>query len=340
MNSDEQEVAGEGTTGGVPRMTPDEIRVQLASAADGDLIGAIMACREQRETMTPLLLKWLRERLDEIREKGDEFVADGLSLHALYVLAEFDAREALPIVVEALRMPGNVAFDFFGDAVDTLVARLLAAWDTQEFQHIGELLRDRSLDFEERMSVADAFPFCVRDGRMTRQEAIERVREFLRECLSHDDSEGITAAVFVLCRLGPNAANEEIEEAFRKNQVEAVEYARETWHEAKVFSESAFDEEIADMPTSRVDDAAEELADLYGLNGDLADDYDYDYDYDYAPAGSGAVDWLDQASQPFQAEIPAAPPVTIRNETPKVGRNDPCPCGSGKKFKKCCGKSG
>lgn len=27
----------------------------------------------------------------------------------------------------------------------------------------------------------------------------------------------------------------------------------------------------------------------------------------------------------------------IRREEPKVGRNDPCPCGSGKKFKKCCG---
>ena len=25
-----------------------------------------------------------------------------------------------------------------------------------------------------------------------------------------------------------------------------------------------------------------------------------------------------------------------RRQTPKVGRNDPCPCGSGKKFKKCC----
>ena len=24
-------------------------------------------------------------------------------------------------------------------------------------------------------------------------------------------------------------------------------------------------------------------------------------------------------------------------ETPKVGRNEPCPCGSGKKYKKCCG---
>lgn len=28
---------------------------------------------------------------------------------------------------------------------------------------------------------------------------------------------------------------------------------------------------------------------------------------------------------------------TFRRESPKVGRNDPCPCGSGKKFKKCCG---
>lgn len=27
----------------------------------------------------------------------------------------------------------------------------------------------------------------------------------------------------------------------------------------------------------------------------------------------------------------------IVRETPKVGRNEPCPCGSGKKFKKCCG---
>ena len=30
---------------------------------------------------------------------------------------------------------------------------------------------------------------------------------------------------------------------------------------------------------------------------------------------------------------------TVRNEGPKVGRNDPCPCGSGKKYKNCCGKN-
>ncbi|MFN8640511.1 MAG: SEC-C metal-binding domain-containing protein [Candidatus Binatia bacterium] len=30
-------------------------------------------------------------------------------------------------------------------------------------------------------------------------------------------------------------------------------------------------------------------------------------------------------------------PEPVRRESPKVGRNDPCPCGSGKKHKKCCG---
>jgi preprotein translocase subunit SecA len=30
-------------------------------------------------------------------------------------------------------------------------------------------------------------------------------------------------------------------------------------------------------------------------------------------------------------------PTTVRRTQPKVGRNDPCPCGSGKKYKRCCG---
>ena len=29
----------------------------------------------------------------------------------------------------------------------------------------------------------------------------------------------------------------------------------------------------------------------------------------------------------------------IRNESQKTGRNDPCPCGSGKKYKHCCGSA-
>ncbi len=35
-------------------------------------------------------------------------------------------------------------------------------------------------------------------------------------------------------------------------------------------------------------------------------------------------------------ELGEAMPKPISDIKPKVGRNDPCPCGSGKKYKKCC----
>mgnify|MGYP002549970269 CR=1 FL=1 len=43
-----------------------------------------------------------------------------------------------------------------------------------------------------------------------------------------------------------------------------------------------------------------------------------------------------------QQEIPERQrkkPETVRRDAPKVGRNDPCPCGSGKKYKHCCGRA-
>jgi hypothetical protein len=52
---------------------------------------------------------------------------------------------------------------------------------------------------------------------------------------------------------------------------------------------------------------------------------------DDAPAlPGGADDWADDGY------APSPPPGTYVRDEPKVGRNDPCPCGSGKKYKKCC----
>ena len=37
-----------------------------------------------------------------------------------------------------------------------------------------------------------------------------------------------------------------------------------------------------------------------------------------------------------RSKFPQAKTQTVKRKTIKVGRNDPCPCGSGKKYKKCC----
>ena len=39
-----------------------------------------------------------------------------------------------------------------------------------------------------------------------------------------------------------------------------------------------------------------------------------------------------------EPEVKDEIPITFRRELPKIGPNEPCPCGSGKKYKKCCGK--
>ena len=64
-----------------------------------------------------------------------------------------------------------------------------------------------------------------------------------------------------------------------------------------------------DLPLASVDDAVEELVAAVADLADLTRDARY------------AVD-------------------TVRRDAPKVGRNDPCPCGSGKKYKRCHGAAG
>jgi len=57
-----------------------------------------------------------------------------------------------------------------------------------------------------------------------------------------------------------------------------------------------------------------------------------------APAGSAPAPGSPPSAGPAAAEPEVQlPKITIRRDAPKVGRNDPCPCGSGKKYKHCHG---
>jgi preprotein translocase subunit SecA len=57
-----------------------------------------------------------------------------------------------------------------------------------------------------------------------------------------------------------------------------------------------------------------------------------------ASSGAGFASGNADQQAAMRAQGEAAKPVTIRRDQPKVGRNEPCPCGSGKKYKQCHGK--
>ena len=55
-----------------------------------------------------------------------------------------------------------------------------------------------------------------------------------------------------------------------------------------------------------------------------------------ATKNSSFLDFVKDADpEALERFMPTEP---VRRSEPKVGRNDPCPCGSGKKYKKCCGR--
>lgn len=73
-----------------------------------------------------------------------------------------------------------------------------------------------------------------------------------------------------------------------------------------------------------------ERKDVLGTGEERKDDF-----VDEGPAHPGQA-------MPAEQQVPQRErkkPETYRREQPKVGRNDPCPCGSGKKYKQCCGKN-
>jgi uncharacterized protein len=119
--------------------------------------------------------------------------------------------------------------------------------------------------------------------------------------------------------------------------------------------------------TGRIDRASWCRGFIAGSNASTSDWYEYgdaeDFDElmfpievladalpDDVRASYGPAQWRQLARDAEDDLVPAVlrlrdywrivrtPPATIRREEPKVGRNDPCPCGSGRKFKQCHGR--
>ncbi|TAA28669.1 preprotein translocase subunit SecA [Pseudoxanthomonas winnipegensis] len=81
----------------------------------------------------------------------------------------------------------------------------------------------------------------------------------------------------------------------------------------------------------------EEVAELEAQERRIAEAQQRAMQFQHAPTGGYGADEEAAQVQAAQAAAAAAPATVFRDE-PKVGRNDPCPCGSGKKYKHCHGQ--
>ena len=79
--------------------------------------------------------------------------------------------------------------------------------------------------------------------------------------------------------------------------------------------------------------------DVEAFESERTEPHDLEYQHPTAE-GAVATDPVGpQGSHAAEPEPEAEAPQPVRREGRKVGRNEPCPCGSGKKYKQCCGKA-
>lgn len=95
-----------------------------------------------------------------------------------------------------------------------------------------------------------------------------------------------------------------------------------------------------------INDSLKEKNTLETLEEDSRVSLDYEPEQLYKNMVKAKADWLYQLPQ-WDALLTKEQQTALYKtqkksttvvKTDKVGRNDPCPCGSGKKYKKCCGK--
>lgn len=317
----------ESTTSATLERSIDEIIAELDQEYTGKFPEqAIRDAQRRKEEITPRLIELIRAATAMVRA-GEQPRGEG-HLIALFLLTEFRAKQALPAIVEAISLPGDGSYDLFGDTITEDLSRILAALAADTPDVIEQLTCDREVNEYVRSAADHTYLYWVRDGRISRDEAVERLREHLRMFLTEENVQLITMSIVALVEFSPVEAREEIEEAFRRNLAETFFIRMQDVEESVAGGEEWFQKSLQRCGPTGIDDTVEELSKWHCYQPD-----------------QGRIEpphYLDQATfdettgSDFDDE-PWDYGATIRNETPKVGRNEPCPCGSGKKFKKCCG---
>lgn len=158
----------------------------------------------------------------------------------------------------------------------------------------------------------------------------------------------VTEAVGLLMRLNNDIASalladETIAPVLYPVDEDCAEYDYEAWADSYVFG-AGLAGDWFEHAGKHADDLSELLEPMFLLNGMLKEDVEKSGERWFSPAEEARLVADIQENLPLIVQTlynfwrNKRMGGTVRNEDTKSGRNDPCPCGSGRKFKQCCGR--
>ena len=309
-----------------------DISTSLSRMAPPFPLAAAQEARRRWDELAPFFVAELERvaaggstLLDEINGEYD-----GLFSFAVYLAAEKRDSRAYAPLVRACHCASERADELFADDAGNQLGRMLASVCDGDLAPIKALAEDSGADLWCRYAALRALVVRVLEGDGDRDSVLayikalcERDANILRQAGADQQSgvdDFLTWAIDAASELGSAPLLESIRGWFDEGLIDpSVTGLKWFEKQAAMPVEDCMAEAAAIEDNRYIRDAL----------GQMAAWVCYDVPEPSKASSHEVSDWPPH-------ETPSG--GTMVRDRPKVGRNDPCPCGSGKKFKKCCGK--
>jgi Protein of unknown function (DUF1186)/SEC-C motif len=280
----------------------ERLPVEAIRAADADQVSAV-----------PLFLDTIERYL---AESGDGATQNAL-FFMFHMLGQWREKAAYRPLARLLRRPPQELDDILGYAITEFAHRVMAAVFDGDPQPLYDVILDPEADEFVRSGMCEAIAMVTARGEMPREEAAR----FLRDCYFTLDPQGECWVwqgwQSAIALLGFAELKPLVEQAFARG------FISPQWLFFRDFEkdlQQGIDDTDGLLHRSHGD---------FSLFGDTIEEFssrDW-FSAEEKDEASKGVAWL---------QTPPLWGVPATNPWRDVGRNDPCPCGSGRKFKKCC----
>jgi len=303
---------------------------------DPELLNDILNLPRQRviadlEKILDDLLRRYEFFRKDVEEHGWEEELMSFPLHAMMLLGELRARESLPKILDVLSQDGEFLRFWFGDHLTETLWEPLYHIGNQQLDILKQFMKKPGVNTYAKTFVARAVS-QIAHHQPERDEEVMKwfadVFEFFGNSQPEDnviDSDAIGLLIWNVTDMGYKTLLPQIKRLYDKGYVTLSIPGEYQDIEKDIVKKNKYSDRKDLM---NIQDRYKNITNTWGgykedneFYDDEFDDEDEElYDDDYP----GYNDYED---------LPVTEPVRTG---PKIGRNDPCPCGSGKKYKKCC----
>jgi len=271
----------------------------------------------RRDEIVPALL----ETLDGALRDPEPYIQDHRRfdhIYAMYLLAQFRETRAYPLLINIFSAPGEFAFDLVDYVVTEGLGKILASVSGGDTSGITELIgNEKANEFVRAAGLTGLVTLCA-CGTLSRDELVAYFKVLFRKLTrTSDDVWGWLANG--CADVWPGEVMEELRQAYDDDLIDPRMIGWDDVERALALGKEA---------------AMARLRHDYLLVSDVHSELSWWYCFRENQKPTVRDDLLlpDKLQRP-EPDIFAP----IYRAEPKIGRNEPCPCGSGKKFKKCCG---